>query len=77
MIFGPSRFCHGHVAAWVQEHVQRYLHNIVHREAEKLNLKWTEAKWKTVLWPDESKFEILFENHGVRQVRISDGLEVH
>ncbi len=28
----------------------------------KPHLKWTVAKWKTVLWSDESKFEVLFEN---------------
>ncbi len=27
----------------------------------KAHLKWTLAKWKTVLWSDESKFEVLFE----------------
>ncbi len=26
----------------------------------KAHLKWTVAKWKTVLWSDESKFEVLF-----------------
>ncbi len=26
------------------------------------HLKWTVAKWKTVLWSDESKFEVLLEN---------------
>ena len=30
----------------------------------KTHLKWSEEKWKTVLWSDESKFEILFGNHG-------------
>ncbi len=28
----------------------------------KAHLKWTVAKWKTVLWSDESKFEVLLEN---------------
>ncbi len=28
----------------------------------KVHLKWTVAKWKTVLWSDESKFEVLFGN---------------
>ena len=27
----------------------------------KVHLKWTVAKWKTVLWSDESKFEVLFD----------------
>ncbi len=30
----------------------------------KANLKWTILKWKSVLWPDKSKFEILVGNHG-------------
>ena len=29
------------------------------------HLKWSEAKWKTVLWSDKSTFEILFVNHGL------------
>lgn len=28
------------------------------------HLKWSETKWKTVLWLDQSKLEITFENHG-------------
>uniref|UniRef100_A0A9J8CSW9 Transposase n=1 Tax=Cyprinus carpio carpio TaxID=630221 RepID=A0A9J8CSW9_CYPCA len=35
----------------------------------KAHLKWTVAKWKTVLWSDESKFEVLFGKlgrHGFR-----------
>ena len=35
----------------------------------KAHLKWTEAKWKTVLWSDKSKFEIVFGNHGRRVIR--------
>lgn len=27
-------------------------------------LKWTEVKWKIVLWSDESKCQILFGKHG-------------
>ena len=38
----------------------------------KAHLKWTEAKWKTVLWSDESKFEIVFGNHGRRVLRTKD-----
>ncbi len=30
----------------------------------KAHLKWTVSKWKSVLWPDESKFDILVGNHG-------------
>ena len=29
----------------------------------KAHLKWSEAKCKTVLWSDESKYKILFGNH--------------
>ncbi len=55
-------------------------------------LKWTVSKWKSVLWSDESKFDILVGNHGHRVLRakeeenlpafsskasISDGMGVH
>ncbi len=30
----------------------------------KAHLKWTVSKWKSVLWLDESKFDILVGNHG-------------
>ncbi len=30
----------------------------------KAHLKWTISKWKSVLWSDESKFDILVGNHG-------------
>ncbi len=30
----------------------------------KAHLKWTVAKWKTVLWSDESKFKVLFGKLG-------------
>ncbi len=30
----------------------------------KANLKWTVSKWNSVLWSDESKFDILVGNHG-------------
>ncbi len=32
----------------------------------KAHLKWTVSKWKSVLWPDKSKFGILVRNHGRR-----------
>ncbi len=32
----------------------------------KAHLKWTVSKWKSVLWSDESKFDILVGNHGLR-----------
>ncbi len=35
----------------------------------KAHLKWTVSKWKSVLWSDESKFDILVGNHGHRVLR--------
>ncbi len=35
----------------------------------KAHLKWTVSKWKSVLWSDESKFDILVGNHGCRVLR--------
>ncbi len=32
----------------------------------KARLKWTVSNWKSVLWSDESKFDILVGNHGRR-----------
>ncbi len=32
----------------------------------KAHLKWTVSNWKSVLWPDKSKFDILVGNHGRR-----------
>ncbi len=34
----------------------------------KARLKWTVSKWKSVLWSDESKFDILVGNHGRRVI---------
>ncbi len=42
-------------------------HCITHRHRvlwAKAHLKWTVSKWKSVLWSDESKFDILAGNHG-------------
>ncbi len=33
------------------------------------HLRWTDAKWKSVLWSDESTFQIVFGNHGRRVLR--------
>lgn len=30
---------------------------------DKASLKWTGAKWETVLWSDESKCNLLFGKH--------------
>uniref|UniRef100_A0A9J8CS13 Transposase Tc1-like domain-containing protein n=1 Tax=Cyprinus carpio carpio TaxID=630221 RepID=A0A9J8CS13_CYPCA len=38
----------------------------------KAHLKWTVAKWKTVLWSDESKFEVLFGNLGRHVIRTKE-----
>ncbi len=35
-------------------------------------LKWTVSKWKSVLWSDESKFDILVGNHGRRVLRAKE-----
>ncbi len=47
-------------------------------------LKWTISKWKSVLWSDESKFDILVGNHRHLEITretfqhvISDGMGVH
>ncbi len=36
-------------------------------------LKWTVSKWKSVLWSDESKFDILVGNHGRRVLWAKEG----
>ncbi len=38
----------------------------------KTHLKWTVAKWKTVLWSDESKFEVLFGKLGRHVIRTKE-----
>ncbi len=38
----------------------------------KAHLKWTVAKWKTVLWSDESKFEVLFGKPGRHVIRTKE-----
>ncbi len=38
----------------------------------KAHLKWTVSNWKSVLWSDESKFDILVENHGCRVLRAKE-----
>ncbi len=38
----------------------------------KAHLKWTVSKWKSVLWSDESKFDILVGNHGRRVLRSNE-----
>ncbi len=38
----------------------------------KANLKWTVSKWKSVLWSNESKFDILVGNHGRHVLRAKE-----
>ncbi len=38
----------------------------------KAHLKWTVSKWKSFLWSDESKFDILVGNHGCRVLRAKE-----
>ncbi len=38
----------------------------------KAHLKWTVSKWRSVLWSDESKFDILVGNHGRRVLRAKE-----
>ncbi len=38
----------------------------------KAHLKWTVAKWKTVLWSDESKFEVFFGKMGHHVIRTKE-----
>ena len=41
----------------------------------KAHLKWSEAKWKTILLSDESKLEIPFGNHGHHVLRTKEERE--
>ncbi len=38
----------------------------------KVTVKWTVSKWKSVLWSDKSKFDILVGNHGRRVLRAKE-----
>ncbi len=38
----------------------------------KAHLKWTVLKWKSVLWSNESKFDIFDGNHGRRVLRAKE-----
>ncbi len=38
----------------------------------KAHLIWTVSKWKSVLWSDESKFDILVGNHGCRVLKLAE-----
>ena len=43
----------------------------------KARLKWTKAKWKTILWSEESKIEILFGNYEQKPPRYTQILDQH
>ncbi len=36
------------------------------------HLQWTVSKWKSVLWSDESKFDVLVGNHGFCVLRAKE-----
>ncbi len=38
----------------------------------KSSFKWTVSNWKSVLWSDESKFDIIVGNHGRRVLRAKE-----
>ncbi len=39
---------------------------------DKTHLKWTVSNWKSVLWSDKSKFDILVGNHGCCVLRVKE-----
>ncbi len=41
----------------------------------KAHLKWTVSKWKSVLWSDEYKFDILVGNHRRHVVRAKEKVD--
>ncbi len=58
-------------------HAKRKLYvNMVQKRSRilwaKAHLKWTVSKWKSVLWSDESKFDILVGNHRRRVLRAKE-----
>ncbi len=54
--------------------VEYFKNNVPQRRVlwAKAHLKWTVSKWKSVLWSDESKFDILVVNHGRRVLRAKE-----
>ncbi|KAK3544017.1 hypothetical protein QTP70_034282 [Hemibagrus guttatus] len=57
------------ITTWAQEYFQKTLSKRRRFLWAKAHLKWTVAKWKTVLWSDESKFEVLFGKLGSHVIR--------
>ncbi len=42
----------------------------------KAHLKWTVSKWKSLLWSDESKFDILVGNHRGRVLQAKEEVDL-
>ncbi len=57
-------------------HAKRKHVNMVQKQRHvlwaKAHLKWIVSKWKSVLWSDESKFDILVGNHACRVLRAKE-----
>ncbi len=49
-----------------------FVNMVQKRRRAKAHLKWTVSKWKSVLWSDKSKFDILVGNHGRRVLRAKE-----
>jgi len=59
------------ITKWAQENFHKPLSVITIRRA-KAHLKWTVSKWKSVLWSDESTFDILVGNHRCRVLQAKE-----
>ena len=50
--------------AWAQEHLGTLMsttsRKAAHFSAARAHLKWTDTKWKSLQWSDESTFQIVF-----------------
>lgn len=75
--------CVKDIATWFQEHVRKsFAVNTVCRyifrakrtshinSTQKTPCRWTDTKWRSVLWSDESIWKIVFGNHGRYVVRV-------
>ncbi len=70
------KLCHAKRKPYVNM-VQKRRHvlwhwSLGHVVMSKAHLKWTVSKWQSVLWSDESKFDILVGNHGRRVLRAKE-----
>ncbi len=63
----PTKFGHAKRKPYVNM-VQKCRHVLW----AKTHLKWTVSRWKSVLWSDESKFDILVGNHGCRVLQAKE-----